>query len=91
MPARPRGRSPTFRCIRESTTCWSSHSMPTGQEVDRTYIDIWRDTGTTHDVAGTISTDTTWSAEAGPYRVTGECDCCRGRDADHRARNVGLL
>ncbi|MFV2067617.1 MAG: lamin tail domain-containing protein, partial [Pirellulales bacterium] len=43
-----------------------------GQEVDRTFIDIWRDTGVTQDITESITTDTVWTAEAGPYRVMGE-------------------
>jgi hypothetical protein len=42
-----------------------------GVEFERTYIDIWRDTGTTTNVSGTLPTGTThWTAAAGPYRVT---------------------
>ncbi len=42
-----------------------------GVEFDRTYIDIWRDTGTTTNVSGTLPTGTThWTVAGGPYRVT---------------------
>ncbi len=42
-----------------------------GVEFERTYIDIWRDTGTTTNVSGTLPTGTThWTSAAGPYRVT---------------------
>ncbi|MFV1963483.1 MAG: right-handed parallel beta-helix repeat-containing protein, partial [Acidimicrobiia bacterium] len=49
-----------------------------GQEMDRTYIDVWRDTGATQDVAGPIATDTTWSAAAGPYQLAGEVTVAAG-------------
>ena len=43
----------------------------TGAEIERTYIDIWRNTGTMFNVSGTLPTGTTtWSAATGPYHVT---------------------
>lgn len=42
-----------------------------GETVERKYVDVWYDDGTTTDVAGTLAADTTWSAVNGPYRVTG--------------------
>jgi hypothetical protein len=42
-----------------------------GAEIERAYLDIWRDTGTMTNVSGTLSTGTTtWSAATGPYHVT---------------------
>jgi len=43
-----------------------------GQEIDHTFVDIWRETGATREVTGTITTDTVWTAEDGPYRVMGD-------------------
>jgi hypothetical protein len=43
-----------------------------GVEFERTYIDVWRDTGTTTNVSGTLPTGTThWTVAGGQYRVTG--------------------
>jgi uncharacterized repeat protein (TIGR01451 family) len=42
-----------------------------GQEFERAYLDIWRDTGTTTDVSGFINGTVTWTAANGPYQITG--------------------
>jgi hypothetical protein len=43
----------------------------TGKEIARTSIDVWRDTGATTNISGTLGAGTTtWSAASGPYRVT---------------------
>jgi VCBS repeat-containing protein len=42
-----------------------------GAMLERQYLDIWYDDGTTTDVSGTIAADTTWISAAGPYHVTG--------------------
>ncbi len=39
-------------------------------EIDRGCIDVWYDTGSTTDVAGTLGANTTWWAASGPYRMT---------------------
>ncbi len=39
-------------------------------EIDRAYIDIWYQDGTTQSVSGSIAADTTWTAANGPYQVT---------------------
>ncbi|MCH9022568.1 MAG: lamin tail domain-containing protein, partial [Planctomycetes bacterium] len=40
-----------------------------GQKLDEKFIDVWRDKST-QSVSGTISSNTTWTASNGPYRVT---------------------
>jgi hypothetical protein len=42
-----------------------------GAEIDRAQIDVWRDTGAATDISGTLVTDLTLDAAAGPYSVTG--------------------
>jgi len=42
-----------------------------GNEINRAYIDIWRDTGTMINVSGTLPLGTTtWAAVSGSYHVT---------------------
>jgi hypothetical protein len=42
-----------------------------GVEIERAYLDIWRDTGTMTNVSGTLPAGTTtWTPTAGPYHVT---------------------
>ena len=48
-----------------------------GVEFERTFIDVFRDTGTT-DMSGTISADTTWTEADSPYLVTGELTVAAG-------------
>ncbi len=43
-----------------------------GEAFETAWVEIFRDTGSTTDVTGTISEDTTWSVLGGPYRVTGQ-------------------
>ncbi len=43
-----------------------------GVEVDRRTIDIWYDDATAPVYSGTISANTTWTAQNGPHRVSGE-------------------
>src|SRR5262249_9533679 len=40
-----------------------------GAEFARIYTDVWYDAGATQTVGGTIATDTTWTAAAGPYNI----------------------
>lgn len=44
-----------------------------GKELQRTYVDIWRDTGTMTNVTGTLpaNTLTRWTVAKSPYHVTG--------------------
>lgn len=42
-----------------------------GNEIDRTFIDIWREGTAVNNVNGTIDTDTTWTATDSPYLVSG--------------------
>ncbi len=42
------------------------------------YVDILRNTGTTQAVASTITSDTTWTADQGPYRVSGGVTVAEG-------------
>ncbi|HEY5913715.1 MAG TPA: lamin tail domain-containing protein [Verrucomicrobiae bacterium] len=42
-----------------------------GIEFERTYTDIWYDSGAVATVAGTVAADTTWSPTAGPYFIDG--------------------
>ncbi len=52
----------------------------TGAEIDRSSIDVWYDRGTTTTISGgTLSGDTTWTAAAGPYRVTANLTIPAGR------------
>lgn len=43
----------------------------TGAVFETTSVDIWLDTGTTQNRAGTLAADATWTAAEGPYRLTG--------------------
>ncbi|MCX5672247.1 MAG: lamin tail domain-containing protein, partial [Planctomycetota bacterium] len=50
-----------------------------GMEIDRSTIDVWRDTGAGTTVAGgTISANTVWSPASGPYTVTGNVTIAAG-------------
>jgi hypothetical protein len=41
-------------------------------KLNETFIDIWYDTGTTTSLSGTIASNRTLTADAGPYLVTGD-------------------
>ena len=41
-----------------------------GEELERLNADLWYDDGSLASVSGTLSTDTVWTAAAGPYLVT---------------------
>jgi hypothetical protein len=49
-----------------------------GQEIDRTWVDVWYDTGPGTLVSGSISVDTAWTAAGGPYRLTGNVTVAAG-------------
>ncbi len=50
-----------------------------GTEIQRTSIDVWRDTGSMTTVAGqTLSANTTWTSAGGPYHVTGNINVPNG-------------
>ena len=66
---------------------WSISNLPLNPGINRIYarahqdpavtlneafIDIWYDTGTTTSLSGTINSNRTLTAEAGPYQVTGD-------------------
>ncbi|MDP3069819.1 MAG: lamin tail domain-containing protein [Opitutaceae bacterium] len=41
-----------------------------GNEIERTYHEVWYDDGSVANVAGSIAADTTWTAAGGPYQIT---------------------
>ncbi|MDB6071824.1 MAG: hypothetical protein JWL81_2995 [Verrucomicrobiales bacterium] len=41
-----------------------------GVHLDETFVDIWRDTGTTVSKGGTLAASETWAAAAGPYLIS---------------------
>lgn len=49
----------------------------TGQEIASEVIDVWYDTPTSL-ISGTISSSTTWTAEAGPYEISGNVTIADG-------------
>jgi hypothetical protein len=42
-----------------------------GAETERATLDIWYDDASVVDITSDITTDTTWTAAGGPYRITG--------------------
>lgn len=48
------------------------------QEIERSTVDIWYDTGSIVSVPGTISTDIVWTPSAGPYSVGGNVTVSAG-------------
>ncbi len=49
-----------------------------GDELERTFIDVRRDTATMQDVTGTIDSDTTWTVASGPYQMVGNVTLADG-------------
>jgi uncharacterized repeat protein (TIGR01451 family) len=48
------------------------------QEIERSYTDIWYDDGTIQDAPGTLTANTTWTAEDGPYRLNSTLTIANG-------------
>ena len=48
------------------------------QVFESTWVEIFRDAGTTTNASGTLTEDTTWSLAEGPYRVTSELTVAAG-------------
>jgi len=63
-----------------------------GEEVDRSSIDIWSDTGAmTIKAGGPLLADEVWTAAAGPYRVTGTITVPAGRTLTIQAGTTVFL
>jgi hypothetical protein len=45
-----------------------------GTETERATFNVWYDDGTVVDIANDLTSDTTWTAAAGPYRVSGSVE-----------------
>jgi len=50
----------------------------TGKESDRTTHNVWYDDGTVTSAGGSLATDTRWSAQQGPYQITGDLTISAG-------------
>ncbi|MEN9676268.1 MAG: Inner spore coat protein, partial [Verrucomicrobiota bacterium] len=49
-----------------------------GKEVERTTHDVWYDDGNEARVVGTVAADAIWSAQLGPYHITGDLTIANG-------------